>query len=74
MWQLYGQITAQTLLLRGAQSDLLSPHTAAAMGQRGPRARLMEWPGVGHAPTLVAPEQVAAVAAFLTETPSKVPA
>lgn len=74
LWQLYDQITAQTLLLRGAQSDLLSPHTAAAMGQRGPRARLMEWPGVGHAPTLVALEQVAAVAAFLTETPSKVPA
>ena len=35
------------------------------MGQRGPRARLVELPGVGHAPTLVQPEQVALVRDFL---------
>lgn len=65
LWQGYDRITAQTLLLRGADSDLLSPQTAAEMGQRGPRAVLREFAGVGHAPTLVAPEQVAAVAQFL---------
>ncbi|MDP2369577.1 alpha/beta fold hydrolase [Rhodoferax sp.] len=65
LWQLYDAITAQTLLLRGAQSDLLSHDTAQAMTQRGPQARLVEFAGVGHAPTLVQPDQVEAVAAFL---------
>lgn len=65
LWQLYEQISARTLLLRGAQSDLLSPSTAQAMSQRGPRAQVVEWSGVGHAPTLVADEQVDAVEAFL---------
>ena len=35
------------------------------MTERGPRARLVEFAGVGHAPTLVAPDQVAAVREFL---------
>ena len=65
LWQLYDQITARTLLLRGAQSDLLSPQTAQAMAQRGPRAQVVEFDGVGHAPTLVAADQVAAVTDFL---------
>src|SRR5664279_4256732 len=37
LWPLWDAITCPTLLLRGAQSDLLSPATAAAMGARGPR-------------------------------------
>ena len=65
LWQLYDNITAQTLLLRGAQSDLLSPATARAMGERGPKAQWVEFAGVGHAPTLVAADQLAAVAGFL---------
>ena len=65
LWQLYDGIQAQTLVVRGAQSDLLSPQTAQAMTQRGPRARLVEFDGVGHAPTLIAPDQVAAVTDFL---------
>ncbi len=65
LWQAYDRITAPTLLLRGAESDLLSPATAQAMTQRGPRARLHELPGVGHAPTLVAADQRAVVREFL---------
>ena len=65
LWQLYDGIQAETLVVRGAQSDLLSPQTAQAMTQRGPRARLVEFDGVGHAPTLIAPDQVAAVTDFL---------
>ena len=55
------------LLLRGAESDLLSSATAREMTARGPRARLVEFAGVGHAPTLVQPDQVAVVAQFLLE-------
>jgi len=65
LWQAYDRITAPTLVLRGADSDLLSAETAQAMTQRGPRARLHELPGVGHAPTLVAADQRAVVRAFL---------
>lgn len=65
LWQLYDNISAQTLLLRGADSDLLSPATAQAMGQRGPKARLVEFAGVGHAPTVVSANQLAAVTGFL---------
>jgi pimeloyl-ACP methyl ester carboxylesterase len=65
LWQLYDQISAQTLLLRGAHSDLLSVETARAMTQRGPHARLVEFEGVGHAPTLVASDQVETVSRFL---------
>jgi len=65
LWQLYDNIKAETLVIRGRQSDLLSPQTAQAMTQRGPHARVVEFEGVGHAPTLIAPDQVAAVTGFL---------
>ncbi|MDH5206311.1 MAG: alpha/beta hydrolase [Hylemonella sp.] len=65
LWHLYDRIRIPTLLLRGAQSDLLTPETAKAMTQRGPKARLVEFAGVGHAPTLVADDQVRAVCNFL---------
>ena len=65
LWALYDGIQAQTLVLRGAQSDLLSSQTALEMTERGPRATVVEFEGVGHAPTLIAPNQVDAVATFL---------
>lgn len=65
MRSLYEQIRCQTLLLRGAQSDLLSREAALAMTQTGPRPRLLEFAGVGHAPTLIAADQVQAVRDFL---------
>lgn len=65
LWQLYDALQAQTLLLRGEVSDLLTVSTAQAMGVRGPRARLVEFAGVGHAPTLVASGQVDVVTQFL---------
>jgi len=67
LWQLYDLISARTLLLRGTDSDLLSRATAEQMGQRGPRARMVEFAGVGHAPTLVADDQVHVVREFLLD-------
>lgn len=66
-WAAYDAIRCPTLVLRGAQSDLLSRATAAAMARRGPHARCVEFAGVGHAPTLVAADQVAVVRQFLLE-------
>lgn len=65
LWQSYDRLTCPTLLLRGAESDLLSPATARAMTERGPRAQLVEFAGVGHAPMLVQPDQVEVVRNFL---------
>jgi pimeloyl-ACP methyl ester carboxylesterase len=65
LWAAYERIACPTLLLRGAQSDVLSASTAAAMASRGPKARVHEFAGVGHAPTIVAADQVAVVREFL---------
>lgn len=65
LWALYDHVKADTLVLRGADSDLLTRATAVAMGERGPHAHTVEFAGVGHAPTLVAEDQVRVVLDFL---------
>ena len=65
LWQAYEALKIPTLVLRGAESDLLAHATAQAMTQRGPRARVAEFAGVGHAPTLVHADQIAVVRDFL---------
>lgn len=66
-WAAYDAVACPTLLLRGAESDLLTRETAQAMTLRGPKARWVEFEGVGHAPTLIAANQVAEVRQFLLE-------
>lgn len=66
LWQAFDAIRCPTLLVRGELSDLLSRATAEEMTRRGPRPRLVEIPGVGHAPTFVQPEQIAIAREFLT--------
>ncbi len=65
MWTQWDKITCPVLVLRGAQSDILRRSDAEAMTQRGPRARLVEFPGIGHAPALMAEDQIAIVRDFL---------
>jgi pimeloyl-ACP methyl ester carboxylesterase len=68
LWPLWDAIACPTLVLRGAESDLLSHATAHAMSQRGPRARVVEFAGIGHAPMLLARDQVDSVVDFLRST------
>jgi pimeloyl-ACP methyl ester carboxylesterase len=65
LWPIYDAIRAPTLVLHGADSLLLSAETAQAMTDRGPKARLVTFPGVGHAPSLMADDQIRAVADWL---------
>jgi pimeloyl-ACP methyl ester carboxylesterase len=65
LWSLYDAIRCPTLVLRGEQSDLLARETVAQMAARGPRATIVEIPGVGHAPTLIHADQIAIVRDFL---------
>ncbi|WP_306397813.1 alpha/beta fold hydrolase [Telluria beijingensis] len=65
LWAAWDAIRCPTLLVRGEHSDLLSRETAQQMTQRGPRPRLVEIPGVGHAPTFVHDDQIAIAREFL---------
>jgi pimeloyl-ACP methyl ester carboxylesterase len=65
LWPLYDRIACPTLLLRGGESNLLTASVAHEMTTRGPRAELVEFAGVGHAPPLMAEDQIAAVRNFL---------
>jgi pimeloyl-ACP methyl ester carboxylesterase len=67
LWPVWDAITCPTLLIRGAQSDLLLKDTADAMSRRGPRPRLVEFAGVGHAPMLMADDQIKVVRDFLLQ-------
>lgn len=65
LWQAYDTLDCPVLILRGAESDLLSAATLAEMRARNARASSIEFAGVGHAPTLMTPAQIEPVAAFL---------
>jgi pimeloyl-ACP methyl ester carboxylesterase len=70
LWQLWDEITCPVLVMRGEDSDLLARGTMDAMLQRGHAAAAgkvtaAEWPGCGHAPSLMADDQIAMVRNFL---------
>lgn len=65
LWPAYDAIRCPTLILRGAKSDLLTAETAQQMSERGPKARVVEIAGVGHAPMLMDAAQIAPVRDFL---------
>ncbi|HKQ28804.1 MAG TPA: alpha/beta hydrolase [Burkholderiales bacterium] len=67
LWGLYDAVRCPTLLLRGESSDLLTRDTAGEMTRRGPKAKLVEIRGVGHAPTLMHADQISIVREFLLE-------
>jgi pimeloyl-ACP methyl ester carboxylesterase len=65
LWSVWERIRCPVLVLRGAHSDLLLPETAAEMSGRGPRAKVVEIAGCGHAPALMTREQIAVIREFL---------
>ena len=65
LWHIYDAIRCPTLVVRGAQSDLLDRTTLAAMAIRGPHAATIEIPEVGHAPMFMDPGQIDIVRNFL---------
>ena len=65
LWTLWDLISCPVLILRGAESDILSEDTAREMLTRGPQAELIEFPGVGHAPMLMEQGQIEAVRGWL---------
>ena len=67
LWPLWDAIRCPTLVLHGAQSDLLTRDACDKMTQRGPKAKVVEIDGVGHAPTLMHDDQITIVRDFLLQ-------
>ncbi|WP_026068066.1 alpha/beta fold hydrolase [Pusillimonas noertemannii] len=65
LWSAYDSLALPVLLLRGEESDVLSRETADEMLARNGQAQLVEFHGVGHAPTLLTEEQIAPIERFL---------
>jgi len=65
LWPFYEQIRCPTLVLRGALSDVLLENDARDMTLRGPKAKLVTFDNVAHAPALESDDQVAVVKEFL---------
>jgi len=65
LWLPYNRVIAPILIVRGAESDILSRDTAARMVKVQRGVRLVEVPGVAHAPSLVEPEALDAIKSFL---------
>ena len=67
LWDEYDMLAMPTLVLRGAESDLLLQDTAEEMRQRGPHALLAVIDGCGHAPALNVPAQIDLIREFLSD-------
>ena len=65
LWPVYERINCPTLVTRGALSDLLTQETWQNMALRGPRAKLAEIAGVGHAPMFLSDDQISIALDFL---------
>ncbi len=66
LWMFWDRIRCRALVLRGEQSDLLLAATAREMTTRGPKAKFVEFAGIGHAPMLMDAKQIAVVHEFLS--------
>lgn len=64
LWPLWAEIRQPVLVLRGADSDLLLRPTALGMVARGD-VTLREFAGCGHAPALLAQDQLDAIERWL---------
>ncbi len=65
MWVPFARIEAPMLVIRGAESDILAPRTVERMKSVVRHVESVEVPGVGHAPSLMEPESLAAIRKFL---------
>lgn len=65
LWPVWDMVRCPVLVLRGAESELLTAAVADEMTRRGPKARLLTVAGAGHAPALLTEGQIAPIRDFL---------
>jgi pimeloyl-ACP methyl ester carboxylesterase len=64
-WNNFRAVTMPCLLLRGELSDVISPEIVQRMQTIKPDLEVVTVPRKGHVPTLVEPEALTAIRAFL---------
>ena len=65
LWTQWDKLANPTLVLRGIESDILTAGTAVQMQVRGAKAKIVELPGIGHAPMLMDDNQIRIVRDFI---------
>ena len=65
LWSIWGKLECPVLVLRGADSEVLTKETLDEMRKRKPDLEVAEFAGVGHAPALMSADQIAVVKRFL---------
>ncbi len=65
LWPVWDAVRCSVLVLRGANSDVLNRTDAEMMTQRGPKTKLVEFTGIGHAPALMSDDQIQTVKDWL---------
>ncbi|MBC8212469.1 MAG: alpha/beta hydrolase [Gammaproteobacteria bacterium] len=65
LWALWQKISGPQLLMWGEDSDVLTADTVNRMQQLNDRLELSSWPGIGHAPSLMEPDQIRTVLDWL---------
>jgi pimeloyl-ACP methyl ester carboxylesterase len=65
LWDLWDRIPVPVLVMRGAESPLLTREVADGMARRGPGAEIREVAGAGHAPSLMVEDQISVIREFL---------
>ena len=71
LWTVWNAVNGPTLVLRGAESEVLLASTVEEMRRRKPGTQSVEFAGVGHAPALFDKKQIDAVRGFLKQRRSK---
>lgn len=66
LWPAWDAVQCPVLLLRGEKSDVLRADTAEEMQRRGPKTTFVELPDIGHAPTLMADDQIETIRGWLS--------
>jgi pimeloyl-ACP methyl ester carboxylesterase len=66
LWSVWANVRCPVLILRGKDSEVLPPETVEQMQRREARTEVVEFDGVGHAPALMAADQIAVVRRFLS--------
>jgi pimeloyl-ACP methyl ester carboxylesterase len=65
LWSIWSKLSCPTLVLRGAESEVLLRKTLQEMRERKPDLEVVEFAGIGHAPALMSEDQISAVKRFL---------
>ena len=69
-WSIWQMVSCPVLLLHGEQSILLSKETIDQMQTIHPQMKVVTFPGIGHAPALMAEEQINLIQAWLLSVSS----